>query len=802
MIRLQTLGSLELRAADGAVLHPVLRQSKRLALLAYLAIERPGQFHRRDQLLGLFWPESDQKSARASLSQAIHFLRQHLGKDAIVNRGDEEIALNRDLVWCDAAAFQSHVAVGEYAEATELYVGDLLPGVFVDEAEGFEQWLEQKRDSLKRQAKDACVALADAASEKGAHDDVARWLRRAIQHFPYDEHLHRRLIIALDGAGDKAAALRAYDELAQTLRAEFDTEPSAETTEVIQHVRARTEAQAIPLPPRPTFGLMDGQATARGSVVPSADRRRGRQRLIAAVAIAVLILAGVLWGAWSSREPSSDELPVNRIAVLFFNDASPKRELGYLADGLTSALIDHLGQVRQIEVISQNGVRPFRGDSIPLDSIARMLDVGTIVTGSLTESNGQLRLTVEMVRGATSVVGRSKTFTRPIGELFALLDDVSAEVGSFLRSSVGKEIKLLRYQSETQSVEAWQAVQKAEELLEEARTAGERADTMSSRLLFSRADSLLRRAAELDRRWAGPLVVQAQVDEARAWLSTLGMAGQNPQQHLEAALSAADEAIRRNPNYAAAYEARGRVRYLQWLMSEKTPDNAETILAASETDLQQALSIDPNRARAESTLSLLYESLGRYEEARRAAERALEADAYLEDAEQIVARLFQSSFELGDDEAAGRWCDETRRRSPGKWPSAFCDLILLGWRQDVTPDARKALYILETFGTTDEPGIRNEMRPRLAMLAAVTVARAGDRTRAEAMVKEARAAAPRDPELDWLEAAYRVKLGEYEAAERLLRKYVRAYPGPRNRFENGRMFKPLRAWHATARSAN
>ena len=95
-----------------------------------------------------------------------------------------------------------------------------------------------------------------------------------------------------------------------------------------------------------------------------------------------------------------------------------------------------------------------------------------------------------------------------------------------------------------------------------------------------------------------------------------------------------------------------------------------------------------------------------------------------------------------------------------------------------------------------------EMRPRLAMLAAVTVARAGDRTRAEAMVKEARAAAPRDPELDWLEAAYRVKLGEYEAAERLLRKYVRAYPGPRNRFENGRMFKPLRAWHATARSAN
>src|SRR5687768_1879064 len=160
MIRLKTLGSLDLRAPDGTILQPILRQPKRLALLAYLAIEKPGQFHRRDELLGLFWPESDLRGGRASLSQAIHFLRQYLGKDAIVNRGDEEIGIAADLVWCDARAFQEQLAARQFVQAMELYEGQLLPSFFVGESDGFEQWLEQKRDSLQREAMRACIALA------------------------------------------------------------------------------------------------------------------------------------------------------------------------------------------------------------------------------------------------------------------------------------------------------------------------------------------------------------------------------------------------------------------------------------------------------------------------------------------------------------------------------------------------------------------------------------------------------------------------------------------------------------------
>jgi serine/threonine-protein kinase len=799
MIRLQTFGSLDLRAADGAVLHPVLRQSKRLALLAYLAIERPGQFHRRDQLLGLFWPEADLKAARGSLSQAIHFLRQHLGKDAIVNRGDEEIALHQELIWCDAAAFQDAINRRGFAEAVELYQGDLLTGVFLGEAEGFEQWVEQKRDTLKRQAMQACVALADEAEAESRYDDVSNWLRRAIRHFPYDESLHRRIIIALDGAGDRAAALRAFDELVQTLRTEFEAEPSAETTEVINQVRARTEAQAIPLPARPVFLTTTPESRQSQAIIPSPLPRQ--RRLITALALSVLILAGMVWGAFTVRDEELPAAPINRIAVLFFDDGSPDQQLGYLADGLTSTLIDHLGDIRQIEVISRNGVRPFRGDSVSLDSIARQLDVGTIVGGTVSESNGQLRVMVELVKGSTGVVAKSETFQRPVGELFALLDDVAAEVGSFLRSSVGQEIRLQRYRSETENVEAWRAVQKAEEIFEDARSARNRGDTGVSERLFAQADSLLEHAARLDRHWSQPFVALARIGETRAWLTLMGGSGATTE-HLEAAWQAADEAVSRNPRNGAAYEARGRVRYVQWLLNAPDARAARELLVQAEADLVHSLTLDPNRARAESTLSLLYESQGRFDEARRAAQRALAADAYLEDAEQIVLRLFHTSFELGDDESAGQWCDETRRRLPTNWPSAHCDLLLLGWRADVSPDARKALYILESFGSADSENLRQAMRPRLMMLAAVTVARAGDLAAAEQMIDAARALAPRDLELLQLEAAYRVSVRQYDRARQLLADYIAKNPNASVRVENSRMFRPLRPERATATAAH
>ncbi len=111
-IALQTLGSLDLRTDDGRELTSLLAQPKRFAVLTYLAVATPRGFHRRDTLLGVFWPDVSQTRARGALRQALHFVRQTLGADIVVSRGTEEVGLSFNDVRCDAVEFETHLNDG------------------------------------------------------------------------------------------------------------------------------------------------------------------------------------------------------------------------------------------------------------------------------------------------------------------------------------------------------------------------------------------------------------------------------------------------------------------------------------------------------------------------------------------------------------------------------------------------------------------------------------------------------------------------------------------------------------------
>src|SRR5688500_3404830 len=121
MTRLRLLGGVDLRTETGEELRGVLAQPGQLALLAYLAAARPRGFHRRDKLIGLFWPETTQERARNALRQAVHRLRRALGPELLVGRGAEELGLVTDRIWCDVGAFEERLAAGDTAGALELY---------------------------------------------------------------------------------------------------------------------------------------------------------------------------------------------------------------------------------------------------------------------------------------------------------------------------------------------------------------------------------------------------------------------------------------------------------------------------------------------------------------------------------------------------------------------------------------------------------------------------------------------------------------------------------------------------------
>ncbi|HVE78924.1 MAG TPA: hypothetical protein VNA89_08690, partial [Gemmatimonadaceae bacterium] len=167
MIRLRTLGALDLRGSDGQPLGAVLAQPKRVALLVYLVLAAPRRSHRRDTLLAIFWPEQDAEHARNALCQAVHFLRHSLGADALVSRNGDELGLDGGDLWCDALAFEETLDAAETAAAVELYRGELLEGFHVGHAPAFEHGLDGERARLAGRYAQAVEVLAEEREAAG-----------------------------------------------------------------------------------------------------------------------------------------------------------------------------------------------------------------------------------------------------------------------------------------------------------------------------------------------------------------------------------------------------------------------------------------------------------------------------------------------------------------------------------------------------------------------------------------------------------------------------------------------------------
>ena len=177
MIRLRMLGGLDLTHPDGqGDAHAVLVQPKRLALLVYLALAGDRRFQRRDAVVGLFWPELDAEHARGALRQALRFLRGELGADVLINRGEEEVGVNRQVVECDTWDFDGACESRRWGEALALYRGDLLAGVYIaDISAEFEHWLEQERGRLRRRAASAASSAVEHAERAGDLVAAAPW---------------------------------------------------------------------------------------------------------------------------------------------------------------------------------------------------------------------------------------------------------------------------------------------------------------------------------------------------------------------------------------------------------------------------------------------------------------------------------------------------------------------------------------------------------------------------------------------------------------------------------------------------
>jgi len=243
MFEFRTLGTIDLRRDDGVLLEAPLQHSKRVALLAYLAVAHPIRIQRRATLIALLWPDLDESHGRGMLRHELYELRRALGSEAFHVDGGEAVSVEGNALWCDARAFEAALDSGQLVEAMDLVRGELLPGLHVNGGE-FDHWLDATRDRLAYRASMAARRLSTRAESNGDLTAAIHWVRRWTELKWYDETGWRRLLSLLDRAGDRAGALAAYDAMATRLAEELDAQPSPETQALAGHIRGRTEVVA------------------------------------------------------------------------------------------------------------------------------------------------------------------------------------------------------------------------------------------------------------------------------------------------------------------------------------------------------------------------------------------------------------------------------------------------------------------------------------------------------------------------------------------------------------------------------
>src|SRR5262252_642470 len=270
MIKLRLLGEIQLRATppDGAEVDALLRQSKRLALLAYLASPAPGTWHRRDVLLALFWPELDTAHARTSLRNALHVLRRTLGDAILRTRGDEEVSLDPALVQSDLADVWAALRDDRAEDAMAHYGGELLVGLFPPDSDGFMRWLETERARLKVALSSAAAARVNELERDGNVERALAVARRIVEINRDDETLVRRLMSLHEMSGDRAGALQAFESYRTRLANDFDAEPAPETVAIATRLRSTAPLVFDPPVKRASLTPAPAVAPSAGSVSP------------------------------------------------------------------------------------------------------------------------------------------------------------------------------------------------------------------------------------------------------------------------------------------------------------------------------------------------------------------------------------------------------------------------------------------------------------------------------------------------------------------------------------------------------
>jgi serine/threonine-protein kinase len=319
-----------------------------------------------------------------------------------------------------------------------------------------------------------------------------------------------------------------------------------------------------------------------------------------ATALAVVlaaILVGLSVGKWWERQAGRNGPGrIQSLAVLPLQNLSGDSQKDYFADGMTDLLIADLSQISALRVISRTTTMQYKGTRKPLPQIARELSVDAVIEGSVLSSDNRVRITAQLIQGATDKHLWAQSYERDARDVLKLQGDVA--------SAIANEIKIAVTQQErARLTSAAPVIPAAYEAYLKGRYHYNK-DTAND---WQKARQCFEQAAQID-----PNYAPAYAGLADYYWSTDELP---PDVGIRKAKQYALKALGIDSTLAEAHTSLGAVRfYADWNWVE------------AESEFRRALELDPGNVEAHRMYSAYLSAMGRAEEALAESRRAQELD--------------------------------------------------------------------------------------------------------------------------------------------------------------------------------
>jgi adenylate cyclase len=328
-------------------------------------------------------------------------------------------------------------------------------------------------------------------------------------------------------------------------------------------------------------------------------------------------IADLTGGPRGSALKSAAAKPKVTVCVLPFANISGEAEQEYFSDGISEDIITDLSKVSALEVTARNTAFTFKGKAVEVPQVAKQLSVSHVLEGSVRKSGARVRITAQLIDGATGNHLWAERYDRDLTDIFALQDEISEAIVTALKLKLLPQEKRAIEKRGTNSAEAYDLYLMARQYREGGNSDARRHETIVR---------LCERATDIDPDYAEAwtLMGGAKMSLVRNW----GRTGDSGRQDIERALAI-------DPDLGDAHALMARELY-----RDGQPKQAFA-------ELEQALRQAPESYEVNCQAGSIYYQEQRYAEAIRYAGKATELSELDFSSPSMV---LSASIALGDQE--------------------------------------------------------------------------------------------------------------------------------------------------------